>query len=263
LKNHFTHLTGSEKEGLIFSIINTSQYSLDIIKDSSRKIEESLPLFHILTGNIVMRNSDLISQLKEHTMLVYEVITILNNLVKEKGEYIYQKCLSKFVCGIMHILNTRCLDNDLVDELKDTLKIFHSFGPNFSKTILDMCPYKLLQKHFVENPDTLEPIADFLVENKWIMENFDLLDDKYLDPLMFTLIETPVFLPDTNTVVELSHIIRHFESSNTNPFTKQPLTLKNVLIYNDTPDIIERQKTFLDELNAHIKSLKQEKKISL
>lgn len=52
--------------------------------------------------------------------------------------------------------------------------------------------------------------------------------DEFLDPLLATMMQDPVILPDSNLRVERSTIERHLMSSKTDPFNRSPLTLDQI-----------------------------------
>jgi ubiquitin conjugation factor E4 B len=49
--------------------------------------------------------------------------------------------------------------------------------------------------------------------------------DEFLDPLTFVLMQDPVRLPTSGTVLDRSTITQHLLSNNIDPFNRQPLTL--------------------------------------
>eukprot|EP00877_Chromochloris_zofingiensis_P001483 jgi/Chrzof1/11335/Cz05g32260.t1 len=55
------------------------------------------------------------------------------------------------------------------------------------------------------------------------------IPDEFLDPITATLMEDPVLLPASRVVVDRTTITRHIMSSSTDPFSRSPLTLKEVV----------------------------------
>ena len=73
-------------------------------------------------------------------------------------------------------------------------------------------------------------------------ENEDLYDDvpdELCDPIMSTLIEEPVMLPDTNIIMDKSVIARHLISDPHNPFNRSELTMDEIEEFNSKEDIYE------------------------
>jgi ubiquitin conjugation factor E4 A len=83
--------------------------------------------------------------------------------------------------------------------------------------------------------------------------NFDDAPDEFLDPLMANLMEDPVILPNSRTVVDRSTIARHLLSDQSDPFNRSPLALQDVI-----PDT--ELKTKIEEWKA-MKRLEAAKKI--
>lgn len=58
------------------------------------------------------------------------------------------------------------------------------------------------------------------------------IPDEFLDPLLCTLIIKPVLLPNTNTIIDMDSIERHLLTKSENPFDRSPLTMEQLLVYN-------------------------------
>ena len=71
--------------------------------------------------------------------------------------------------------------------------------------------------------------------------------DEFLDPIMSTQIKEPVFLPDTDVMMDKSVISTHLLSNKTNPFTRGELTLDMLEEYNRREDVRKRIKEFQDK----------------
>lgn len=52
------------------------------------------------------------------------------------------------------------------------------------------------------------------------------IPDEFLDPLMYTLMEDPVLLPTSNTIIDRSTIIQHLLSDQHDPFNRSPLVCR-------------------------------------
>tara|TARA_B110000211_G_scaffold172226_1_gene194427 strand:- start:2912 stop:3817 length:906 start_codon:yes stop_codon:yes gene_type:complete len=62
----------------------------------------------------------------------------------------------------------------------------------------------------------------------------------FLDPIMFSVISTPVEIPGGNHIVDKRSIYSHLMFNETNPFTNQSLTREMLDQYNERPDVIAR-----------------------
>lgn len=63
------------------------------------------------------------------------------------------------------------------------------------------------------------------------------IPEDLLDPIMGSLIKTPVALPNSDTIMEKDVIVRHLMNQEENPFTREPLTMKELEEYNARDDI--------------------------
>ena len=74
--------------------------------------------------------------------------------------------------------------------------------------------------------------------------------EKFLDPIMYTPIETPIEIPDVKEIVDKYMIYNHLVFNHTNPFTNKGLTTEELEEYNKNPEVVQRLKTFLLEFEA-------------
>jgi len=80
------------------------------------------------------------------------------------------------------------------------------------------------------------------------------IPDEFCDPIMQTLIETPVLLPETNIFMERDVICRHLLSEESNPFNRDKLSIKTL----DEFNALENIKAQVDEFKSKIDSWKKE-----
>ena len=78
------------------------------------------------------------------------------------------------------------------------------------------------------------------------LQNID-FPDKFCDPLMFTEIKTPVFLPDTEIIMDKEVLTRHLLNEEYNPFNREKLTIQLLENYNNNDDIKLKIEQFLRE----------------
>ena len=74
------------------------------------------------------------------------------------------------------------------------------------------------------------------------------IPDELLDPIMSTLIEEPIMLPETDVIMDMNVISTHLLTNKTNPFTRTPLTLEELKSYNEREDVIKRVDEFRTKL---------------
>lgn len=101
---------------------------------------------------------------------------------------------------------------------------------------------KILDKNAVIYNDVLLKYRTFI--NKIIRyKNISIqkeIPDEFLDPLVCTLMENPVLLPNTSEFIDRTTIERYLLSKEENPFNREPLTLIQLNEYNNTPEIISK-----------------------
>ena len=95
-----------------------------------------------------------------------------------------------------------------------------------------------MKRHIVgdEVGQSIHKILLTLQHYKGVLIDYDNIDIPFelLDPLMHTLIETPYVIPETNTIMEKSVIVRYLKTKEQNPFTRSKLTLHDLDEYNET-----------------------------
>jgi len=94
----------------------------------------------------------------------------------------------------------------------------------------------------------LDNKIDVKLKDKIIYE----IPDELCDPIMDTLIEQPVMLPN-NIIIDYGTISRHLLNNDSNPFNRELLTLEILAEYNKKDSI----KTKIDEFKEKIKAFKK------
>lgn len=95
-----------------------------------------------------------------------------------------------------------------------------------------------------------ELLSEYIKKIDSAMENYTPITydidapDEFLDPIMFSVISTPVEIPGGNHIVDKSIIYNHLMFNETNPFTNQSLTREMLDRYNERPDVIARIQTY-------------------
>lgn len=74
------------------------------------------------------------------------------------------------------------------------------------------------------------------------------IPEDLLDPIMGTLIENPVLLPNSEMFMEYDVILRHLLTTPNNPFTRDPLSKDELDEYNARPEIQEKVGLFKQRL---------------
>ena len=77
--------------------------------------------------------------------------------------------------------------------------------------------------------------------------------DEFLDPVMATLMEDPVMLPNSGTVVDRLTIKKHLMNDPTDPFNRSPLTIEQVV---PQPELLAKINEYRDEKLAEKAALK-------
>ena len=132
----------------------------------------------------------------------------------------------------------------------DFKNCLHEQEQCFSKNIFTL----IKKEHFTDNIKSwniyynLVYLEYNLNESKVIEKE---IPDKYLDPLLNTLITCPVILPESQIMIDLKTIKKHLETHNDDPFNRTPLTIDTLLEYNNKDDIKEKLTEFINEVKNY------------
>ena len=86
------------------------------------------------------------------------------------------------------------------------------------------------------------------------MDSSNEIPDEFLDPIMGSVIEDPVCLPNTDIIMERDVILRHLLENQDNPFNREPLTKKELDDFNARDDIISKIAEFNTKKKHYIDS---------
>jgi hypothetical protein len=87
----------------------------------------------------------------------------------------------------------------------------------------------------------------------------DNIPDEFIDPLMCELIETPIVLPLCNVIVDEKVIFKHIVFKCDNPFNRMPLTIDELIEYQQNENIKDILHKWTDKYNEWIATLKIDK----
>ena len=76
------------------------------------------------------------------------------------------------------------------------------------------------------------------------------IPDEFCDPIMQTLIKTPVILPETDIFMDREVICRHLLTEETNPFNREELSIEKLDEYNSRENIKTRIGEFKEKIEA-------------
>ena len=127
----------------------------------------------------------------------------------------------------------------------------------------DISSENIILKNLLDRTQNEDIFQSFNIRNKFKgfiseLDEFSLADDifdsidipnEFEDPLLNSLIEEPVELPNTQMIISRNTIQTHLMSSNENPFDRSELTQEILDNYNNIDEVRIRINVFLDKLN--------------
>ena len=228
----------------------TRNHYISLIKTSIKVIETYLYYIkyvvqhsvNIFTNELLLQSYVKIMKYVTKTIMNDDVKSIVNNDIH-------------FVClYIGFILNFSFKDDIL-------LKQFIIEGQS---SIIHLC--KCLVKHYLQNKEYNMKIMSFLilqldinidhlskVEEMMVKESENdnslvEIPDKFLDPIMMTLIKEPVELPSSSIIVDKSTILQHLLYSEEDPYSRKHLTSELLEKHNMKEDVLKKITEFKNEL---------------
>ena len=128
-----------------------------------------------------------------------------------------------------------------------------NYKSNYVKQLESFLNTDLLQS------DTQETNMDILIHNVNKLSELsnntidnNLIPEKFLDPILMTVIKEPVLLPDSNTFVDKYMIYNHLLINKTDPFTQLYLDKDILYTFNIREDNIIKIQTFKDEYTTFV-----------
>lgn len=174
-----------------------------------------------------------------HSVLVDRIATMLNDFLlhlvgKKKRKQLKVKNFDEVEFKPKQVVSVICDIYLNLDENRQFCESICRDGRSYSTDLFDSAVEVLEQigrdvvliEKFKKFSKKLEEISEMLRQEE---ANFDDAPDEYLDPIMSSLMEDPVILPNSKKIVDRSTISRHLLSDQTDPFNRSPLTLQEVI----------------------------------
>lgn len=159
----------------------------------------------------------------------------------------------KYFSPLMHLKNTFALVYGLHKNeqfQKALIQETHFLKTKYIKKMAEV----LLRKHTIllREYDELQEFIQIINKGreKEKIENEREIPEEFLDPIMGSLIEHAVMLPNTDMFIERDVILRHLLTSQDNPFNREPLTKTDLEEFNSRPEIKEKVAEFQRRLDA-------------
>ena len=121
---------------------------------------------------------------------------------------------------MFELINLGCSNDDFTENIKNNINIV---------------------KEMVNNVKLNKDLKDSLIKylgnlNKTDNNTID-LPDEFTDPILATEIKNPVMIPKIDKIFDRSSIMSHLYSDETNPFTREKLTIHDFEEYNEKADV--------------------------
>lgn len=207
-------------------IISQEKYSKWIQSD----ITKTLELLNIL--NVSCRFYTFRETLLEK-LNTEKLCEILLYIIRYSTTRYHRTCpiMSKAVGLILYLVT-------FSDFCRAFVKVCNSTEPEEFKILQNIIHEADFKRHIVgdEVHESIHKILVTLKHYEGTLIDYDTVEIPFelLDPLMHTLIENPCVIPETNTIMEKSVIVRYLKTKEQNPFTRSKLTLKDLEEFNET-----------------------------
>ena len=248
-----------DPSGLVFAIVHNITVRMESYRDNYEYARQTYYSDRVLSMREIMSQEKYSKRIQTDITKTLELLKILNTSCR----------FYRFRETLLEKLNTEKLCEILLYIVRYSTTRYHRTCPimckavqlilylvtftTFAKTFVKVCnttepqEFKMLQnvireadmkRHIVgdEVGQSIHKILLTLQHYKGVLIDYDNIDIPFelLDPLMHTLIETPYVIPETNTIMEKSVIVRYLKTKEQNPFTRSKLTLHDLDEYNET-----------------------------
>jgi len=146
---------------------------------------------------------------------------------------------------ILSLISIFCSFRDCDDILRLIVKDERSFNFKNFEYVLAMHQSGEITINYEEKTQLSKIIEKFKVFNLELNSkkvNYDDACDEFLDPITFQLMDDPVMLPSSKTVVDRKTIETHLTKDKTDPFNRSLLTSEMLVSCNDLKYRIEEYK---------------------
>ena len=236
-------------------------------------------------------NPNEINQFKSRLQKSEKYLQINLNYISILSSYNFDIMNSSII--VKHFSNSVCYMLDtLVGNNKKSLSIknkeTYSFYPlNFLKTIIEIIQKFASSKIFIDvigrnftydSPKLIKKVIEILSKkgelyqiSEEILNQFQSkihnikelelvrdeieIPDEFCDPIMQTLIETPIILPNTDIYMDREVISRHLLTEETNPFNRESLNMKILDEFNSQESIKSKLSVFKQKIEKWKKEI--------
>ena len=219
-----------------------SEEDNDIVNESKEKINNYTIYLHIFSSFIIKTskyysNIILCDEIKHSLNNI--IILIINNITIHQKKYkVINKSELKFIpIDLLITIKSILLNLIYIRKNESIVSLLISENDSYIKNSIKRLSNILSKKNQIKTIDYSylhflnDKINDKIDNNKEIE-----IPDDLCDPIMDTLIENPVMLPN-NIIIDYGTISRHLLTNESNPFNREPLTLEILDEYNKKDSI--------------------------
>ena len=263
-----------DPSGLVFAIVHNLSQRMESYRDNYEYARQTYYSDRVLSMREIMSQEKYSKLIQTDITKTLELMKILNTGCRFNTfrDTLLEKLNSEKLCEILLYIirysTTRyhrtCPIMCKVVQLILYLVTFTKFAKAFVKVCDSTEPkeFKILQnmvqeadrKHHIGGEDLHQSIHKILItlrhyQGALIDYNNIEIPFELLDPLMHTIIETPCVIPETNTIMEKTVIVRYLKKKEQNPFTRSKLTLEDLETYNESDHAKKLLYQFESKLN--------------
>ena len=146
-----------------------------------------------------------------------------------------------------------------ISYLIEDITCYLSLHPKFCSALLEIHDIEKWEEITDERFNLMYiSLSDHYKNEKFVFDNIDKIDKKFIDPLMYTIIKEPIILPGSKVLMDKEHILRHLKTSNNfDPFTRTELTEEMIEKYNSQPEIQEKLALFKRDWEEYLNEFKK------
>ena len=173
--------------------------------------------------------------------ILSEVFTLVTRMITfpEFAERFIGVCGSTKPEEFIRIQDNICLKSEIYSTFDEEIntQLSKNILPTDAQT--SRVTFQLMKKMFKihkEIDSQITNILNTLMLYKSTPIDYDNVPERFLDPLMHSIIEEPLVLPHSNIVMDRVVICRYLEDREENPFTRENLTIQDLNVYNETEE---------------------------
>jgi len=238
-------------------LLNNYINDLDLIHQSNDEINIEDDIIYILTIS-----NDLYQMIKKLNNFILQIDYFKKLITQDEFLNSLNNVIIKIINKYYLMFNGDILDKNIIDLISaicETIIILNKNSDKYLNSLIDTTNFniKYISSLISEIPtpeakNMIKIIQEHSNISKDNSEVIDNIPDEFIDQITCSLIKNPIMIPNIDMIFDKATIIKCVMNNNTNPYTREKLTLDELYEYNKKDDIKKKIHDFNKTYNDWI-----------